>query len=120
MIDIRDETEDTGRYNAYLHGERIGYANWVLVKDTVLLPYVEVDPLHHDKGIGSMLVRRVLDDARAHGRTVLALCPFARRWVQLHPAYHDVARGPLPGEVNSLRAALAASMAGHGAPWRAP
>jgi predicted GNAT family acetyltransferase len=112
MLEIRNETDD-GRYTAYLDGRPVGFASWVLVRDTVMLPYVEVEPAHHDKGIGSMLVRRVLDDARLDGRSVLPLCPFTRRWVQLHPAYRDVARRPLPGELGSIRAAVEAAKTLH-------
>lgn len=104
-MEIRDEREDHSRYSAYVDGMRIGFASWIQVRDTVLLPHVEVDRERRDLGIGSMLVRRAMDDARAEGHTVLPLCPFTRRWVDLHPAYLDVARRPKAGElgaVNSL------------------
>ena len=104
-MEIRDEREERARYAAYVDGVRIGFASSILVRETVLLPHVEVDPERRDLGIGSMLVRRALDDARAEGNSVIALCPFVRRWVDLHPDYLDVARRPKPGElgaVNSL------------------
>ena len=104
-IEIRDERAEHSRYSAYLDGLRIGFASCIEVRDTVLLPYVEVDVERRDLGIGSLLVRRVMDDARTEGRSVLPLCPFARRWADLHPGYLDVARKPKAGElgaVNSL------------------
>ena len=104
-MEIKDEREERARYAVYLDGERIGFASCVQVHDTILLPHVEVDPERRDLGLGSMLVRRVLDDARAEGNTVIPLCPFARRWVDLHPDYAAVARNPKPGErgtMNSL------------------
>lgn len=107
-LEIRDEREDHNRFAAYVGGERIGYASWILVRDTVLLPHVEVDEDRHDLGIGSLLVRRVFDEARARGYTVLALCPFARRWADLHPAYRDVVRRPKAGELAAVNALLAA------------
>jgi predicted GNAT family acetyltransferase len=113
MLEIRDETDEEGRYTAYLLGAPVGFASWVLVKQTIMLPHVEVDPEHHDKGIGSMLVRRALDDARAVGRSVLPLCPFARRWVQLHPDYLDVVRSPRPGEMGTVRAVVEAARTLH-------
>jgi predicted GNAT family acetyltransferase len=105
IMEIRDEREERARYAAYVGGVRIGFASSILVRETVLLPHVEVDPDRRDLGIGSMLVRRALDDARAEGYSAIALCPFVRRWVDLHPDYLDVARRPQPGElgaVNSL------------------
>lgn len=107
-LEIKAE-EGRERYTAYLDGRPVGSAQWILVRDTVLVPYVRVAPEDHDKGIGSLLMRRIFDDARAHDRTVLALCPFARRWTQLHPAYRDIAREPRWGERTAIRALLQAA-----------
>jgi predicted GNAT family acetyltransferase len=107
-MEIRDEREEHNRYAAYVEDRRIGYASWILVHETVLLPHVEVDEDRHDLGIGSLLVRRVFDEARARGFTVLALCPFARRWADLHPAYRDVVRAPKAGELAAVNSLLAA------------
>lgn len=101
--------QDRERYSAYLDGRLVGWAQWVPVRDTVLVPYVRVDPADHDKGIGSLLLRRIFDDARASNRTVLALCPFAKRWKQLHPGYRDIAREARWGERAAVRALLLAA-----------
>jgi predicted GNAT family acetyltransferase len=101
-IEIRDERTEHSRYSAYLEGLRIGFASCIQVRDTIVLPYVEVDVERRDLGIGSMLVRRVMDDARAEGNSVLPLCPFARRWADLHPTYLDVARRAKAGELGAV------------------
>jgi len=36
-------------------------------------------------GIGSALVQRAIEWAAAEGLTVVPRCPFARRWLRLHP-----------------------------------
>jgi hypothetical protein len=105
---IEDEREEEHRYAAYLDGRQVGRASAIVVRETVLIPHIEVDPDKHDLGIGSLLVRRILDDARAEEHTVLALCPFARRWVDLHPEYRDVARRPKAGETAAVNALVAA------------
>jgi len=107
-MEIRDERADRARYAAYLGGVRIGFASIILLNDTVLLPHVEVDEERHDLGVGSMLVRRALDDARVEGNSVIALCPFVRRWVDLHPDYVDVARRPRAGERGAVNALVEA------------
>ena len=107
-LEIKAE-EGRERYTAYLDGRPVGSAQWILDRDTVLVPYVRVAPEDHDKGIGSLLMRRICDDARQHDRTVLALCPFARRWKQLHPAYRDTTREPRWGERGAIRALLLAA-----------
>jgi hypothetical protein len=108
---IRDERETGNGYTAYLDGERIGSASAILVTDTILITHVQVDPDRRDLGIGSLLMRRAFDDARREGHTVLALCPFARRWVDWHPGYRDVAREPKAAERTALAALIAADRA---------
>jgi predicted GNAT family acetyltransferase len=107
-MEIRDERAERARYAAYVQGVRVGFASSIQVGETVLLPHVEVDPERRDLGIGSMLVRRALDDARAEGHSVIALCPFVRRWVDLHPDYLDVARRPGPGELGAVHSLVEA------------
>lgn len=106
---IEDERETRYCYTAYLDAQAAGRASWVLVhQDTVLLPHVEVPEQLHDLGIGSLLVRRAIEDARTEGNTVLALCPYVRRWVDLHPDSRDVVRKPKIGEITAISALLAA------------
>ena len=107
-IEIRDEREE-GRYTAYLDGRRIGYATWVKVHDTVVLPHAEVDPAWERQGIGSMLARRAFEDAKADGLTVLPLCPFMKRWADLHPLFHGIVRTPRPGEMPAVNDAVHAA-----------
>ena len=107
-MEIKDEREERARYAAYVDGVRVGFASSILVRDTILLPHVEVDVERRDLGIGSMLVRRALDDARAEGNSAIALCPFVRRWVDLHPDYADVARRPKAGEVGAVNSLVEA------------
>ncbi len=108
---IRDERESDHGYTAYLDGQRIGRASAIPVTDTILITHVEVDPAARNLGVGSLLVRRVFDDARREGHSVLALCPFARRWVDGHPGYRDVARQPRAGERTALAALIASDRA---------
>lgn len=108
FLEIKAE-QNIERYTAYLDGSAIGTAQWVLVGDTILIPHISVDTEHRDKGIGSQLMRRILDDARIEHRTVLPLCPYARRWAQLHPAYRDTARTPRVGERTCVRFLLSAA-----------
>jgi predicted GNAT family acetyltransferase len=64
---ILDEREEENRYAAYLEGQCIGRASAIVVKETVLIPHVEVEPAKRDLGIGSPLLRRAFDDARTEG-----------------------------------------------------
>jgi len=106
-IEIVDEREN-GHYAAYLNGRRVGFATWVKVKETVILPHAEVDPSMRGQGIGSLLARRAFDDARAEHLLVLPRCPFMKRWADLHPDYHDIVRTPKAGEMVAMDGAAQA------------
>lgn len=107
-LEIRDERDEC-RYSAYLDGRRVGHAAWLLIRETVVLPHVRVDADADAVGIGSLLVRRAFDDARAEGHSVLPWCPYTRRWAQLHPGYRDVTRRPKAGETTFIQRAVAAA-----------
>ena len=107
-LEIRDERGEC-RYSAYLGGRRVGHAAWVLVHETVVLPHVCLDAHARAAGVGSLLLRRAFEDARAEGHTVLPWCPYTRRWAQLHPGYADVARRLRVGERSFVQRAVAAA-----------
>jgi GNAT superfamily N-acetyltransferase len=57
-----------------------------------------VSPDAGGQGVGSRLVRAVLDDARAQGLSVTATCWFARGWIDRHPDYQDLLAAGTEGE----------------------
>ncbi len=81
---------DLSRYEALLDGERVGLADYVRTGGTVAFVHTEVDPSLGGRGIGGMLARTALDDARAEGLAVLPRCPFIKGWIDRHPDYADL------------------------------
>ena len=59
---------------------------YVLDGDRLLLVHTEVPEAWGGHGIGGRLVRTALARAQADHLTVVPWCPFARRWLQEHPA----------------------------------
>ena len=49
-----------------------------------------VAPERNGEGLGSALVRHVLDEARVHGLAVRPTCWFVDGWIQRHPEYMDL------------------------------
>jgi predicted GNAT family acetyltransferase len=52
--------------------------------------HTEVPPELGGKGIGSKLVEAALDQVRAEGLKVIAVCPFIKAWIAGHPEYKDL------------------------------
>lgn len=46
------------------------------------------------RGVGSTLVRGMLDDLRARGLAVVPQCPFVAAWIGKHPGYADLVAAP--------------------------
>jgi uncharacterized protein len=54
--------------------------------------HTEVPPELGGKGIGSKLVKGALEQVRAEGLKVIAVCPFVKAWIAGHPEYKDLLR----------------------------
>jgi uncharacterized protein len=52
--------------------------------------HTETDPRHEGEGLGSELVRTVLDRVRGEGIAVLPFCPFVNGWIGRHREYVDL------------------------------
>ena len=54
--------------------------------------HTEVPKALGGRGIGSKLIKGVLDTARAQGLKVKALCPFAKAYIEGHSEYADLVK----------------------------
>ncbi|NEA41319.1 GNAT family N-acetyltransferase [Streptomyces sp. SID11385] len=87
--EVRDCPE-ADRYEARVGGEVAGFAQYIRTKGLVAFVHTVVDPAFEGRGVGSALVRTSLDEARAAGVSVLAVCPFYSGWIARHPDYQDL------------------------------
>ena len=54
--------------------------------DRLVLLHTEVPKALGGRGIGGQLVQAAVERASSEGLTVVPLCPFARSWLECHPA----------------------------------
>jgi predicted GNAT family acetyltransferase len=57
---------------------------------TLELVHTEVAPTLRGRGVGDRLAEAAMAYARAEKLSVLATCPFVRRWLEKHPEHQDL------------------------------
>jgi len=78
------------RYEAQVDGAVAGEAYYKVAPGRITFLHTEVDPEFEGRGIGSLLAKDALDDARKKGLRVVARCPFIARYIREHPEYQDL------------------------------
>ena len=86
----REESETKGRYAAMVDGHEAEMTYSRAGAAMIIIDHTEVPDALRGRGIGEALVRRAVGDARAQGRRILPLCPFARARIGRHPDWQDV------------------------------
>ncbi len=56
----------------------------------ITITHTEVPRAVEGRGIGSALVKGMLDEIRGEGRKVVPRCSFVRAYINRHPEYHDL------------------------------
>ena len=86
----RDETESKGRYAARLDGHEAEMTYSRAGEAMIIIDHTAVPGALRGRGVGLALVERAVLDARAEGRKVVPLCPFAKAQIARHPEWQDV------------------------------
>ena len=91
-FDIRlEEGDSKGRY--VVDGPDGSVAEMTFTKvgsKQVIIDHTGVPDIFRGKGVGALLVARAVEDARAAGKTIIPLCPFAAAQFRRHPEWADV------------------------------
>ena len=91
---------ELSRYEAWMDGELVGFAEYHREGSRVTLTHTEVDPAHEGRGIGSQIADFALTDIGAHGLELIPRCPFIAAHVRRHPdLYLDLVPESLRGKV---------------------
>jgi predicted GNAT family acetyltransferase len=68
----------------------IAFSEYQRSDGALTIMHTEVPKELEGRGIGSSLIRGVLDTARAEGLKVKPRCPFAKAYIERHPEYADL------------------------------
>jgi uncharacterized protein len=85
-VEVRDNPQQS-RFEAYVDGELAGFSAYVTAHGSINIVHTEVDDAYEGKGVGSSLVKQMLDQLRGGDLKVTASCPFVRAWLRKHPDY---------------------------------
>ena len=85
---VRDNTA-RNRFELDADGH-IAFSNYKRTDGVLTILHTEVPKALEGHGIGSVLIRGVLDTARSQGLKVIAICPFAKGYIERHPEYADL------------------------------
>ncbi|MBE2217101.1 MAG: N-acetyltransferase [Ignavibacteria bacterium] len=84
-------TNNTGRSRYELETEgHISYVEYMLPGRKLILSHTEVPKALEGKGVGSKIIKLVLEDAKKLGLKVIPLCPFAASYIKRHPEWNSV------------------------------
>lgn len=86
----REEGETKGRYLVRLAGAVAEMTYSRAGETMIIIDHTEVPDAMRGRSVGQALVRRAVEDARADGRSIVPLCPFAKAQFARHPEWHDV------------------------------
>lgn len=84
------DNPEAGRYEIRVDGELAGHLAYKRDADTISLMHTEIDPAYEGRGLGSTLVRNVLEAARDDAARVVPYCPFVRSYLRRHQEYRDL------------------------------
>ena len=68
-------------------GEHPPHIEYIRAQDKIYLTHTEVPDALAGKGIGSRLVRSVLEDIERQGLTLVPLCPFVALYLKRNPEW---------------------------------
>jgi hypothetical protein len=85
---VRDNTK-LHRFELETDGH-ISFSEYKRINGVLTILHTEVPKELGGRGIGSSLIRGVLDRARAQRLKVDPLCPFAKGYIERHPEYADL------------------------------
>jgi len=86
----REEGESKGRYVVRIDGAEAEMTYSRAGETIIIIDHTEVPDAMRGRSVGQALVRRAVKDARAEGRSIIPLCPFAKAQIARHAEWQDV------------------------------
>ena len=85
-----EESGTKGRYVVHLEGTEAEMTYTRAGQQLIIIDHTSVPDALRGRGLGAILVHRAVEDARAAGKTIIPLCPFAKSQFDRHSDWSDV------------------------------
>ncbi|MCO1660548.1 GNAT family N-acetyltransferase [Pseudonocardia humida] len=96
--------QKAGIYEATVGYREIASLSYNVADDgRLVLLAISVFPEFRKRGIATELIRHVLDDVRAQGKTVTIMCPIVRTFIENNPEYAVLLDSKHPGVTKAPR-----------------
>jgi len=87
---VREHGDSKGRYVVEVNRAEAELTYSILSPTRIIADHTGVPDALRGTGTGLKLVERLVQDARAEGVKVIALCPFVKAQARKHPEWSDV------------------------------
>ena len=83
------DNSDKKQYEFQL-SEHTPHIEYIKAKEKIYLTHTEVPMALEGQGIGTELVRQVLEDIKKKELTLVPLCPFVAAYIKKHPQWREL------------------------------
>ena len=87
--------EEKNRYEMAVNGQ-IAYLEYIPAGQNIVLSHTEVPEGLEGQGIGSQLVKQVLETIKGNNRKIIIVCPFVAAYIKRHQEYLELVFGYRP------------------------
>lgn len=81
---------EEGQYEFHIEGQIAKAVYKESGENIITITHVSVPPALEGKGIGSQLVKQVLNDIEKQELKVIPICPFVDFYIQRHPEWNKI------------------------------
>lgn len=88
MVEVTDNTA-RHRFEMTVDG-KVAFLDYAMEDGRLVLMHTEVPQVLAGRGVGTALVRLVLDEARSGGLRIVPKCEFVETYIRHHPEFADL------------------------------
>ena len=83
------DNKQANRFEARVENE-LAVLEYHSSSNVMILNHTEVPQHLEGQGVGSFLIKHVLDEARANQNSIVPMCPFVAAYIRRHQEYRDL------------------------------